>query len=393
MLRLIKRLVLVLSLLLLCGIVCAWAETELATDVTAKCQLTATVNQKLTKRVCNEKIDSCWDGLEDGTLTVKLPAGKTAQGIMLSFFCDVPHLAVYDADGTLLADWDDGYYNTWIPFSQPSSEFTIQRAEEGQLVISRMHVMTPGKLPDWVQQWTRLEGDADLLLIATHPDDDILWFGGLLPTYAGERQMKVLVSYMVGGLHRTRRIELLNALWHCGVRYYPEIGSFPDQSARTIKGTYEAWGGEENIDLHITRLLRKWNPRVVVTQDLEGEYGHNHHRVTTKAVAKAVTSLCGDESYDPQSVAQWGIADPQKLYIHLYDENQVVYDWEQPLSAFGGKNGLTIAREAFKLHVSQQTGKYQVSIKSAYNCALFGLYYTTVGPDVEGVDMFENVQW
>ncbi len=385
-----KRIIwMLLMLLALLGVGAAWAEE--AQDVTAQCALSASVNQGSVRNVCAEKIDRCWDGMADGTLTVRLPAGKMAQGVSLSFFCDVPHLVVCDADGTLLADWNEPYYNAWIPFSRPSAEFTIRRAEKGEMVISRMQVMTPGELPGWVQRWSTLEGDAELLLIATHPDDDILWFGGLLPTYAGERRMKVQVAYMVGGLNRIRRIELLNALWHCGVRYYPEIGRFEDWGSASMITAYEAWGGENAVDLHITRLLRKWNPRVVVTQDLKGEYGHNHHQITTKAVAKAVTALCQDAAYDASSAELWGVADPQKLYIHLYENNQVEYDWEQPLSAFDGKDGLTIAREAFLFHVSQQTGRYHVSVRNAYNCALFGLYYTQVGPDVIGEDLFENI--
>lgn len=104
----------------------AWAEE--AQDVTAQCALSASVNQGSVRNVCAEKIDRCWDGLADGTLTVRLPAGKTAQGVSLSFFCDVPHLVVCDADGTLLADWNEPYYNAWIPFSRPSAKFTIRRA-------------------------------------------------------------------------------------------------------------------------------------------------------------------------------------------------------------------------------------------------------------------------
>ena len=34
-----------------------------------------------------------------------------------------------------------------------------------------------------------------MLQIVTHPDDDLIWFGGLLPLYAGERGMNVLVAY------------------------------------------------------------------------------------------------------------------------------------------------------------------------------------------------------
>lgn len=378
-----------LILVLLWGISSAEGTSQ---DVASRCTLESTVNRSTLTNVRSSKISNYWDALEDGALTVTLPQGSTAQGIMLSFFCEPPHLLIHDADGTLLADWNAGYYNAWIPFSKPSAAFTIRRAQDGDLVLSRLHVMTPGRLPSWVQQWETLEGSAELLLIATHPDDDILWFGGMLPTYAGQRDMKVQVAYMVGGRNRIRRIELLNALWHCGVRYYPDIGRFEDGGSGNIIAAYQAWGGEEQVDLYITRLLRKWQPQVIAAQDLKGEYGHLHHQITVKAITKSVTALCSDPAYDPQSAASCGLARPQKLYLHLCDKNPVTYDWEQPLSAFHGKTGLEIAREAFAMHESQQSGRYHVSVKNSYNSARFGLYYTTVGPDVIGKDMFENIQ-
>ena len=389
MYRLIRKLTcFLLCLVLLRGV---GAAEEIAQDVTSRCTLDSAVNRSTLTNVRSSKIANCWDALEDGALTVTLPQGSTAQGIMLSFFCEPPRLHIFDADGTLLADWDDGYYNAWIPFSKPSAQFTIRRAQGGDLILSRLHVMTPGQLPSWVQQWKTLEGSTELLLIATHPDDDILWFGGMLPTYAGERNMKVQVAYMVGGRNSIRRIELLNALWHCGVRYYPDIGRFEDGGSGNIRTAYQFWGGEEQVDLYITRLLRKWQPQVIAAQDLKGEYGHLHHQITTRAITRSIATLCSDPAYDPQSAADYGVAHPKKLYIHLYDRNPVSYDWEQPLSAFGGKTGLQVAREAFLMHESQQSGRYHVSVKNHLSSARFGLYYTTVGPDVIGRDMFENI--
>ena len=46
------------------------------------------------------------------------------------------------------------------------------------------------------REWQPSCEKADLLLIVAHPDDELLWFGGALPTYAGERGMAVQVMYM-----------------------------------------------------------------------------------------------------------------------------------------------------------------------------------------------------
>ena len=380
---------LVLSLLLCAGI----ASAETATDVVKQCKFQTEVHQRAARRMATSRLDECWDGGSDGTLTVTLPKGKHAQGIMITFSCTPPPLQIRDADGSLLAEWNESFYVAWIPFAHETSKFTLARPAGGDLVISRLNVLTGGDLPDWVERWEHLEpGTADLLLIATHPDDDLLWFGGLLPVYAGERGMRVQVAYMVGDHSRIRRVELLDALWHCGCRYYPEIGDFLDKGTYSKAAAYRAWGGEDAVDAHITGLLRKWQPRVVVTQDLDGEYGHIHHRIMATSVAKCVTALCQDPSYDPESAEKWGVAHPQKLYVHLYPENPLVINWDEPLKAFDGKTGLEVAKEAFRLHVSQQKGKYHVSTKGRTRCTQFGLYYTAVGPDEAGNDLFEHVE-
>ena len=66
-------------------------------------------------------------------------------------------------------------------------------------------------------------------------------------------------------------------------------------------------------------------------------------------------------------------------------------DWRQPLDAFGGRTAFDMACEAFKKHRTQQSGKYQVLDSGKNDNRLFGLYYSTVGPDEAGVDMFEHL--
>ncbi|MBR1586323.1 MAG: PIG-L family deacetylase [Clostridia bacterium] len=370
----------------------ALAAKKQAVDLARQCQISTSGNGYGLGRMLEEDITRYWDSGSDATLTVILPEGKKAQGIMIGFYGNVPALRVVAAGGKVLADWEMPFENAWIPFSEPAERFLIQRKTEGdEMLINRLHVLSQGELPDWVQDWKIMDGPADLMLIATHPDDDILWFGGLLPTYAGELQRKVQVVYMVGGLNRKRKNELLNALWHCGVTYYPQIGSLPDMGGKSVASTLSAWGGENAAPTYIVGMLRKWKPRVVITQDIKGEYGHNHHIVTVQAVIDAVERLSADITFAPESAAQYGVYSPQKLYIHLYPENEIVFDWQQPLRHFGGKTGLELAKEAFKMHVSQQNGRHSVKDSGAYDCRRFGLYYSAVGPDEQHNDLFEHV--
>ena len=96
--------------------------------------------------------------------------------------------------------------------------------KESYLKINEVFVFGDGDLPDWVQRWEPTPEKADLLLLVAHPDDELIFFGGTIPTYAVERGMNVVVAYMSYS-NTTRRSELLNGLWHLGVRQYPVIGS------------------------------------------------------------------------------------------------------------------------------------------------------------------------
>lgn len=343
-----------------------------AQDVAGKCVFSASVNQKAVSKLKNDFLYNVWSGGKNGALTVTLPKGQLCQGVMLAFHTQVPHLIVESLDDGApqpIAEYALPYQNDYIPFSKSVHSFRIRGAEgnTADIRISRINVLTEGALPAWVQRWQTLaDGAADLLLIVTHPDDDILWFGGLLPTYAGEKHKKVMVAYAVPGKRQDRRNELLDALWHCGVKYYPFVSP--------------ANADPDFVDFAVT-CIRKYRPPVVVTQDQNGEYGHASHKKLVAAVIKAVKTACGDPASYAASAAQYGAYQPQKLYLHLCKKNMSIFDWRVPLKAFDGKTGMALAHRAFKMHESQQNGRHKVADYGLYDCRKFGLYFTTVGAD------------
>ena len=77
--------------------------------------------------------------------------------------------------------------------------------------------------------------------------------------------------------------------------------------------------------------------------------------------------------------------------VHLYAEQQLKLDWHVPLTAFDGKDGETIATEALACHVSQMKHGWAMEEGGDNDNTLFGLYATTVGPDVLGNDLMENI--
>ena len=230
---------------------------------------------------------------------------------------------------------------------------------------------------------------ADLLVLATHPDDELIFFGGTIPTYAVEREKSVVVAYM-SGASAARRSELLNGLWHMGVRQYPVIGPFGDVYSTNMAVIYDQWG-RERVRKYVMGLIRRYKPDVVVTHDRGGEYGHGAHKVTADASVYCVENAA-NPSVLPTLCEAYGAWTVKKLYLHMGEENVIRMDWNVPLSAMGGKTGEQLAQEAFLLHVTQQKTRYVVTDEGKTGNAKFSLVYTTVGPDIVGGDFFENVE-
>ncbi|MBQ8135967.1 MAG: PIG-L family deacetylase [Clostridia bacterium] len=290
------------------------------------------------------------------------------------------------------------YAHAYAPL-EGLTHFRIVNSQDSQteLSISEIFLFTEGTIPDWVQKWDPTEEKADLLVLAAHPDDDILFFGGTIPYYAKERGMKVTVAYMTCGTY-VRQSELLDALWYAGVRHYPVIGSMWDKYSKKIDTAYKAWDGKNNVYRYLVTLLRSLRPEVVVTHDVNGEYGHGAHRVCADAMPKAI-EYAMDASKYTSAGAPWEV---KKLYLHLYKENVIEMDWDAPMSAFDGMSGYEVAKEMYLKHVSQQDQgqknekgvfePFKVEPRdSAYSCYRFGLAYSAVGADVEKNDFFENV--
>ena len=369
---------------------CAAAETE-AGNITSKCSVTANVNKDRVKRMTSGDYSSYWEGKKGSVITVKVKNADKAQGVCVSFHGTPVPLAAKDMSGNVIGTCNARFENEYVAFDYAVDAFTLTNTGETTVEISKLQVVKDGELPSWVQKWQVLDEKADMMLISTHPDDELLWFGGMLPTYAGEYGKKVIVVYMVGGNSPKRKNELLDGLWTCGVRYYPEIGTFPDKGASSYNSVIRNWG-EGEAEKRIVKMLRKYRPDVVVTQDVNGEYGHYHHIVTVEAAIQAVTKLAADASYAPESAGLYGTWAPYKLYLHLYKNNQITFDWRQPLESFNGKTSLQVAKEAFKMHISQQKGRYAVNDSGKLNCSLFGLYYSSVGEDQIHQDLFENIE-
>lgn len=284
----------------------------------------------------------------------------------------------------------EGYAHEYLSVPEGSTIVRLVSDQPGDAFdIAELFVFGEGEIPDFVQRWQPTVEKADLMILCAHPDDEFIYMGGTIPTYAGERKKSVLVVTLACA-NRTRRSELLNALWTGGLRQYPIMGNFPDKAFRSLEDTYAEWGSQK-VRAFILELLRKYKPEVMVSHDRFGEYGHGAHRLCADVARYAFDAAANPEKH-AASAETYGVWQVKKLYLHLWKEDSMVMDWHVPLAAFGGRTALEVAVQAYEQHVSQiTTSTFQVREDYLYSCAEFGLCRSTVGPDVAKNDFLEHI--
>ncbi len=374
----------------------AAAEDAPARDITASCVFRPASNARNFRKCTDDNYKTYWNSAagSGAMIDVTLPAGESASGVWIRWYehTHACRLQIPDgSDGWAEYSCSSGeFLSDFLPLPAGTSVFRICNPEgkKTRMPVCELRVYSTGKLPSEVQVWSSPCEKADLMLLVAHPDDEVLWFGGMLPTYAGDQDKACQICMMVPTMPY-RRLELLDCLWHCGVRNYPVWGGFRDVFSNSLAKQYKKWSRNHLYDVTV-EWIRRFRPDVLLTHDLLGEYGHGAHRACADAVMHCLETAANEKKY-PRTAKAWGTWDVPKCYIHLWKENVVDMDWRQPLEAFGGKTGFEVAEEGFRCHVSQQKTDYHVEDWGPWDNSLFGLYRSLVGPDEEKNDFFENL--
>lgn len=376
-------LILLLALLLCgCGSLSATDDAPTPTPVATPVPL----NEPLQLDAPAELVDDNVRTWVSGQVTVG--SGERKIGSLYLKWVHTPAAWTLVADGTTVTVEENGYLHQYLELDEPASEIILN----ADSALCEVYAFERGaELPDWVQIWEPTYERADLLLIPTHADDEHVFFGGMMPYYAGQLGYKVQVVYLANHWgSNVRPHELLDGLWHAGIRNYPVIGPFADRWTDTVDEAEETMSRYDAAEF-LTEQLRRFKPSVVIGHDLKGEYGHAQHVINALALTDAVAAAA-DEKCFSASADTYGTWNTPKLYLHLYAKNEIIMDWEQPLSAFDGKTAVEVAQEAFALHESQQGFFYVYGEGDDWDSRRFGLYRSLVGPDVIGGDVFENIE-
>ena len=395
--RRIWRKVILCLFVLLAALITAAAAAEEARNIASRCAYKGSKGSgRNPDALFNGDYMYYWESnkAKDPWLEVTLPEGETCSGVQIKWaFVNKAWSVEVEEDGKWVAvdSYKYDIQNTWTPLDNVTKfRIAAHFKWKGTIAINELGVYSAGERPASVQVWEPTVEKADLLVVIAHPDDEYVFLGAVIPYSGAERGKNVLVCYVTES-SVARRTELLDGLWTAGQRTYPLIGKFHDRYTMSMETAY-ARDGKNKLRNYMIEVFRHYKPDVVVTHDINGEYGHGMHKVSADMVINAL-GKSGNKKYEPKSAKEYGTWEVPKCYIHLYEKDRIIFDWQgMKLEAFGGKTAYEVADAAWQCHLSQvAVGKYKVYIDGDYDSQIFGLYRSTVGPDREHNDFFENI--
>ncbi|MDD8049602.1 MAG: PIG-L family deacetylase [Thomasclavelia sp.] len=121
--------------------------------------------------------------------------------------------------------------------------------------------------------------NATNLMIVAHPDDESI-FGGYHLS-----KKKYLVVCITAGKNKKRVKEFKKAM-----KYYKDdymMLGFPDKT----NGKRNNWHKcKSKITFKLSKIINEKNWKCIVTHNPDGEYGHIHHKMTSKIVTNLITN-------------------------------------------------------------------------------------------------------
>lgn len=402
-----KLLTALLILLLSTAAVCAAGEQPEpdpeAAEITEQCTILMGKSSN-TKNLTDKKFTTYLESKKtvNPELTVNAAGTAGIGGLYLCFEAMPEGYEVQENTGNgweTIAVGDPGLYHAFFALHGAAQARVVATGNSKQVMgFNEVSVFGEGTVPEWVQRWEPIPDKTDLLFVVAHPEEEILFLGGAIPTYAAEEGRSVAVACFSYG-NSTRRSELLNGLWSMGYRYYPVIGNFKTVTGKGLASAYkniDKKNGEATVQGWLTEIIRKYRPEVIVGPDPDGEGSNSQRMMISDACTKCFESAA-DETCFPESAAQYGPWQASKLYLHLYGkkDEQTVLDWSRPLESMEGWNGIQLCIRAYQYHKTQidakDTTKSVLGTGSKYDNTVFGLYASTVGQDRAKNDFLENI--
>jgi len=279
------------TLIAVLGCSAAYAEQQEqpATLITKKCKVTASNANVNGSCLYDGRTNTTFvvDGAGEQYITVDLQ-GNEAAGVYIKWGLNHYQwtLEATTSDGTVinLQQGQFGLYQEYAELPENTVEFRIVTVDgnAAPLRLVELEVYSPGRLPSSVHIWEPTPTKAEIMFVATHQDDEILYFGGAIPYYSGELNYDSVVIY-TAYTNDIRIHEALEGLWVCGCTQNPVFFGYPDKRCMSIETARYYWNQDALIE-NLVKSIVNYQPQVVVTQDINGEYGHGQHLITVYGV-------------------------------------------------------------------------------------------------------------
>lgn len=338
--------------------------------------------------------------------SITLSSDTPISSVYIIFEKEYKEISITNKDNSKTITYNDMFLHQYIDIKNDVgvSKNIVITFKDGKAKIAEIRVFKDGQLPGDVQIWEPSCKNADLMIVTTHADDEHLFFAGTIPYYTSAGYA-VQVVYITDHTDNTlRHHERLDGLWTAGLKTYPIFGRFEDawsesveEAERNLKNTGKT---RDDIIKFLTLAICETKPLVILGQDFKGEYGHGQHMLGAECLASAVELASVDNPFPEETYEAYTVP---KLYIHLYNKNEITLNYDTPQDNLGGKTPFQISQDAYKCHKTQQSTwftKWIMGNKSSpitkatqiktHSPVKFGLYYTTVGNDTKD-DLFENI--
>lgn len=176
-------------------------------------------------------------------------------------------------------------------------------------------------------------GKADKLMIVAHPDDEVLWGGGHLMDEG------YFVVCITDGRNKKRSEEFEKVISTSGNSGL--ILDYPDK----IFWKRDNWSDVYEMikcDLETILGYKEW--KLIVTHNPNGEYGHQHHRMTSRAVTDVYNEICGPRPELYYFGKYYKKSDMEKIKNSLEKLSSAQLEFKESLEKIYGSQAVTIEK-------------------------------------------------
>ena len=127
-------------------------------------------------------------------ITVRIADGSTIHGLYIMWDSTVKPWTLETDNGTVECG-ENGFLHEYIRLDEGTQSAVINIPADATYICN-IRVFDSMDIPEDVQTWNAPCDEADIMLVAAHADDEILFLGGIIPTYGVADNAKVQVVYM-----------------------------------------------------------------------------------------------------------------------------------------------------------------------------------------------------